>query len=79
MNKAITIYHVLQNETLWRVNTEGPDRGLSSFNQKFEAVNYAKQLAQANRPSKIVVHGRATKIESEFSYAEAEPPAIKAI
>ena len=73
----MNVYHIQQNETLWRVNTEGVDRGLSSFNQKYEAVNHAKALAKASRPSKIIVHARDGAIESEFTYAVEEPPVLK--
>ncbi|HYG74034.1 MAG TPA: DUF2188 domain-containing protein [Planctomycetota bacterium] len=73
----MNVYHIQQNETLWRVNTEGPDRGLSSFNQKHEAVNHAKALAQANRPSKIIVHARNGDVETEFTYAAEQTAVLK--
>ena len=78
MSKPISVYHIQQNETLWRVNTEGPDRGLSSFNQKHEAITHAKKLAMAHRPARIIVHARDGAIETDFTYAEETPSVIKA-
>ena len=71
----MNVYHIQQNETLWRVNVEGPDRGCTSHNQKHEAVKYATMMAKVHRPSKVVVHARDGKVETEFVYPVELVPA----
>lgn len=73
----MNVYHVLQVETLWRVNVDGPDRGLGSFNSIKDAMDFAQKLAQANRPATVKVYSRHGGIQSEFTYHEKTPVGAK--
>ena len=73
----MNVYHVLQGETTWRVNVDGPDRGLGSFNSIKDAMEFAKNLAQQNRPAQVKVYNRHGGVQTEFTYGAETPAGVK--
>jgi len=52
----------------WKVKVEGAARNSSRHDTQAEAVNDARSLAQNQRPSQIVIHGRGGRFLREFTY-----------
>ncbi len=66
------VYHVTRHDEGWKVEAEGSSRATSVHGTKNEAVTSAKQLAQGQRPSAVVIHKMDGTIQDQVSYdAEA--------
>lgn len=66
------VYHVTSHDEGWKVEAEGSSRATSVHGTKNEAVTSAKQLAQGQRPSAVVIHKMDGTIQDQVSYdAEA--------
>lgn len=65
-------YHVAAHDEGWKVEAEGASRATSVHDTKSEAVSAAKELAQNQRPSAVVIHRKDGAIQDQVSYdAEA--------
>ncbi len=67
-----TVYDVTPHGQGWQVKRRGADRASSAHATKEEAVQAARALALANKPSQVVVHTKDGKIEFEWTY-EKDP------
>lgn len=66
------VYHVASHDEGWKVEAEGASRATSVHGTKNEAVSAAKELAQGQRPSGVVIHKKDGTIQDQVSYdAEA--------
>lgn len=63
-----TVYHVVPREDSWAVEKEGASRASSVAETKAEAVAQAKEFADHQRPSKVVVHKADGTVQQHFSY-----------
>jgi poly(hydroxyalkanoate) granule-associated protein len=62
------VYHVSTHEDGWKVEAEGASRATSVHPTKDEAVSAAKELAQHQAPSQVVVHKIDGAIQANFTY-----------
>lgn len=65
-----TVYHVTPNANGWEVKRAGSDETEVLVDDKDNAVDHARQLAEANRPSQVVIHTRDGKIAEERTYGD---------
>ena len=63
-----TVYHVVPREDNWAVEKEGASRASSVAETKAEAVAQAKEFAEHQRPSKVVVHKADGTVQQHFTY-----------
>jgi hypothetical protein len=75
LDKPVTgerkVYHVLWTEEQWKVEAEGATRATSLHNTKDEALAAARELAQAQTPSQIVVHRMDGSVQTQYTYEPA--------
>jgi poly(hydroxyalkanoate) granule-associated protein len=65
-----TVYHLLPKEDQWAVRREGEDRNLRVLDTKREALDVAREIAQAHEPSRLVVHRADGTIQDSFNYGD---------
>ena len=65
-----TVYHVTPNVNGWQVKQAGSDETEFLVDDKDNAVNHARDLAQANQPSQVIIHTRDGKIAEERTYGD---------
>ena len=65
-----SVYHLLPKEDQWAVRREGEDGNLRVLNTKREALETAREIAQAHEPSRLVVHRADGTIQDSFHYGE---------
>ena len=65
-----SVYHLLPKEDQWAVRREGEDRNLRVLDTKREALDVAREIAQAHEPSRLVVHRADGTIQDNFNYGE---------
>jgi hypothetical protein len=63
-----TVYHVVPRDDQWAVEKEGASRASSVAETKTEAVAQAKEFAENQRPSKVVVHKADGTVQQHFTY-----------
>jgi len=64
-------YHVVPNgDEGWKVKKEGCDRASSIHDNKDDAIEDARRLAQSNPLSQVKVHRRDGTIQTEWTYGE---------
>lgn len=63
-----TEYHVVPRDEGWAVEKKGASRASSVAETKKEAVAQAKEFAENQRPSKVVVHKADGTIQQHFTY-----------
>ena len=63
-----TVYHVVPRDDQWAVEKEGASRASSVAETKAEAVAQAKEFAENQRPSKVVVHKADGTVQQHFTY-----------
>jgi uncharacterized protein YdaT len=61
-------YHVLHEEGDWKVKLEASNRASGTFDNKEDAVERARELAQREEKAQVIVHRRDNTIENEFTY-----------
>lgn len=62
------IYHIVPDETGWKIKQQNSSRALRKFNTKDEAVNFARNLAKQNEPSQIKIHKKNGKFQEERTF-----------
>lgn len=62
--------HVTPNANGWEVRQAGSADTIALVDDKVRAVELAREHAQANEPSQIVIHTRDGKIEEERTYGD---------
>jgi hypothetical protein len=81
-NGGVTEYHVLYVEKpypRWEVQFGGRRMGYKAWDKRV-ATSAAREMAKANRPSKVIIHDRKTgAAESEVAYASSAPKRSKGI
>ncbi|MGP4081697.1 DUF2188 domain-containing protein [Pseudalkalibacillus sp. R45] len=65
------IYHILPNEdnNRWEIKVEGRDRPEKTFDTKETAYQEAQDLADASRPSQVVIHRQNGEVEDVSKYS----------
>ena len=77
-NEQPTEYHVVRVDEpyeRWEVRWGKKRMGYQAWDKRV-ATSAAKEMAKADRPSKVVIHSRTGAVEKEISYEEK--PARKA-
>lgn len=81
-NTEQTEYHVVyveDPETRWEVQYGKKRMGYQAWDKRV-ATSAAKELAKANRPSKVIIHNRATgKAETELIFEASAPKRSKGV
>ena len=65
-----TVFHVVPNANGWEVKQQGSDATEVLVDDKDNAVDHARSLAQAAAPSQVIIHTRDGKIEKEHTYGD---------
>lgn len=65
-----TTYYVLPEGDDWKVRKQGAERAANIFENKQDAIERARELAQESRPSQLKVHNRKGRIQFEWTYGE---------
>ena len=66
-----TVFHVATRDGQWVVTRERrPDGEYDAFETKDEAIERARRIAHAERPSQVKVHGTDGQVENEFTYGD---------
>ena len=80
--EKITEYHVIYVDKpypRWEVQYEQKRLGYQAWNKRV-ATSAAKELAKANRPSKVIIHDRKTgAAQSELVFDKAAPKRSKGV
>ncbi|HKR04804.1 MAG TPA: DUF2188 domain-containing protein [Bacteroidia bacterium] len=73
MNKGKN-QHVVPTEDGWGVRGEKNDRLTKEFDNKADAIDYAREIAK-NQQAELVIHNRDGKISDKDSYGpDPNPP-----
>jgi hypothetical protein len=64
--------HVFQKDGEWAIKKIGAS-DLGNYNNKEEALNYARKLARDNN-SELIIHGRDGFIQERYSYSSDPHP-----
>ncbi|HMB54144.1 MAG TPA: DUF2188 domain-containing protein [Thermoanaerobaculia bacterium] len=64
------VYHLMPHEKGWQVRKEGKDRAEKTFEKKQPARDYARDLADSNHPSQLVIHRTDGTIQTVHTYGE---------
>lgn len=64
------VFHVVPTANSWKVTRVGQDDLEVLRDNKDDAVDDARNLAQSEMPSQVVVHTRDGKIETEYTYGD---------
>lgn len=63
------VFHILPNsDGGWAVRETGSSLPVIAFHSKDAALNFARNLAEINRPSRLVVYKRDKSVEREAEY-----------
>ncbi len=64
-------YHVTpRNGGRWAVIKEGSERVSGIFENKTEAIKYARELAKKAKLGQIFIHDRNGRIQKEYTYGQ---------
>lgn len=65
-----SVYHVLPDNASgkWRVAQEKAQRASEVLDMKEDAIRRAKDIAQRNMPSQVIVHKMDGTIQREYTY-----------
>jgi uncharacterized protein YdaT len=65
------VYHVTPADNGdWRVQAQGAQRASNVVENKSEAINRARELAQKHTLSQVVIHDQTGKIQTEYTYGK---------
>lgn len=67
-------YHVAKRDDGWEVKAEGAKRASAVEGRKVEAVERARQIAQNQSPSQVVIHKMDGTIQTEHTYGDDPHP-----
>jgi poly(hydroxyalkanoate) granule-associated protein len=72
--KAATrkVYHVVTADEGWKIELEGTTKPLATYPTKDGALEGAREVAQANEPSQVVVHRMDGTIQTNYTYDQAD-------
>lgn len=62
------VYHVAADGEEWTVKAEGAKRAVSRHGTKKDAVGAARELANASRPSRLVIHKLDGEVQRTHEY-----------
>ena len=65
-----TVFHVTPNANGWEVKKQGSSETEVLVDNKDNAVDHARSLAQSAAPSQVIIHTRDGKIETEHTYGD---------
>ena len=72
MDRAV--YRVVPDGDEWVVSKDGMPIPLGRFERKRSAVERGRAAAEANRPSRLVVHGQNGPFEEEYPRRDDSSP-----
>ncbi|MCA1010231.1 MULTISPECIES: DUF2188 domain-containing protein [Halobacillus] len=61
--------HVVAHEDGWAVKAEGADQPTKVYENKQDAINRAKEIAQ-NKGTSAIIHKQDGTIQNQYSYSE---------
>ncbi|MFZ0370723.1 MULTISPECIES: DUF2188 domain-containing protein [unclassified Halobacillus] len=61
--------HVVAHEDGWAVKAEGADQPTKVYENKQDAINRAKEIAQ-NKGTSAIIHKQDGTIQNHYSYSE---------
>ena len=64
------VLHVTPNANGWEVKRQWSDGTEWLVDDKDNAVNHAREMAKAKKPSQIIIHTRDGRIETEHTYGD---------
>jgi hypothetical protein len=64
----MNVYRVVPDGVNWAVDLDGLQVARSP--RRFEAIDEARRLAEANRPSEVVVYGFDGDVDERCTYAQ---------
>ena len=62
------VYHVATDGEEWTVKAEGAKRAVSRHRTKKDAIDAARDLANAKRPSRLVIHKQDGAVQRAHEY-----------
>lgn len=65
-----TVYHLMPHDKGWQVRKAGKNRAEKTFEKKRPARDYARDLADSNHPSQLVIHRTDGTIQTVHTYGE---------
>jgi hypothetical protein len=68
------VYEVVPDHGDWRVERRGADRASGVFENKADAVARARELAQKQPVSQVVVKGEKGRVQTEWTYRKDPYP-----
>lgn len=54
----------------WDVKSQGAERAARSFDDKIDAVDFAKQVAKNAPLGQVLIQGRDGRIQTEYTYGK---------
>lgn len=64
------VYHVVPGGNAWKVEKEGSDRPQAMTEDKNQAVERARELAEKAPLGQVIIHKQDGTIEKEYTYGE---------
>lgn len=73
---ARRIWRVLPHEPSgrWQVRRDGAVRATKTFGSQSDANEAAREIAEANQPSRVVVHGSDWSVQEREDFGESAVP-----
>lgn len=68
----LRIYHVRYRDDAWVVEAEGAKQPSASEARKADAVKRAREIAENQQPSQLIVHKQDGTVQNETSYGDVE-------
>lgn len=68
----LTTYHVKTHDDGWSVEATGSERPSAVESRKTDAVERAREIAQNQQPSRVIVHKQDGSVQNEFTYGDVE-------
>lgn len=65
-----TKYHISPNGDDWKVQREGASRPAKVFDNKADAVDFGREIAQRQEPGQLIIHGKDGVIQTEHTYGK---------
>ena len=64
------VFHVVPDANSWKVRREGEGDYEVLVDNKDNAIQHARELAQENATSQVIIHTQDGRIETEFTYGD---------
>ena len=64
------VYHVVPSENAWRVEKEGTERPQAMSDDKDQAIERAREMAENEPLGQVIIHKQDGTIEKEYTYGK---------